>query len=283
MRPLSMAHISGEMLCVPTFGCGQMNGVNSTGAAAKVTFVDRLGKKVRPGTFGKMEVGNWSTQKVPLSKNTKFPVAPLVLTPFVPFRDLDLEHPLRALAPGGGHHGLFQLLLRVRVDRLVRNISIIIILIIIIILLLVLLDVLLLLSVSILSIRIISVVLLLVIRLYVMRVCIYIYIYMYICTYAFMTMVEPSVIVRTSICAMSPSDHWKASGDLYIYIYIYISYIMFGIMLKFMYGIRMCIYMYIYTHIYILLEGLQGCTISTYTYVYVLVLLSEQCLNEYMS
>ena len=33
------------------------NGVRTNEAAAKVTNFDRLGKKVRPGTFGKMKVG----------------------------------------------------------------------------------------------------------------------------------------------------------------------------------------------------------------------------------
>ena len=33
------------------------NGVNTIGAAAKVTNFDRLGKKVRPGTVGKIKVG----------------------------------------------------------------------------------------------------------------------------------------------------------------------------------------------------------------------------------
>ena len=33
------------------------NGVNTDGAATKVTNLDRLGKKVRPGTFGKVKVG----------------------------------------------------------------------------------------------------------------------------------------------------------------------------------------------------------------------------------
>ena len=33
------------------------NGVNTNGAAAKVMNFDRLGKKVRPGTFGNMKVG----------------------------------------------------------------------------------------------------------------------------------------------------------------------------------------------------------------------------------
>ena len=33
------------------------NGVNTNGAAAKVMNFDRLGEKVRPGTFGKIKVG----------------------------------------------------------------------------------------------------------------------------------------------------------------------------------------------------------------------------------
>ena len=33
------------------------DGVNTNGAAAKVTHFDRLGKKVRPGTFGKKQIG----------------------------------------------------------------------------------------------------------------------------------------------------------------------------------------------------------------------------------
>ena len=33
------------------------NGVNTNGAAAKVMNFDRLGKKVRPGTFGKIQIG----------------------------------------------------------------------------------------------------------------------------------------------------------------------------------------------------------------------------------
>ena len=33
------------------------NGVNTNGATAKVMIFDRLGKKVRPGTFGKIKVG----------------------------------------------------------------------------------------------------------------------------------------------------------------------------------------------------------------------------------
>ena len=33
------------------------NGVNTNGAAAKVMDFDRLGKKVRPGTFGEIKVG----------------------------------------------------------------------------------------------------------------------------------------------------------------------------------------------------------------------------------
>ena len=62
------------------------NGVDTNGAAAEVMHFDRLGKKVRPGTFGKIKQVSGSTRKVPLSKNMNFAVTPLVLTPFVPFR-----------------------------------------------------------------------------------------------------------------------------------------------------------------------------------------------------
>ena len=45
------------------------------------------GKKVRPGTSGKIKVGlTGEPKKVTLSKNKTFAVTPLVLTPFVPFR-----------------------------------------------------------------------------------------------------------------------------------------------------------------------------------------------------
>ena len=35
----------------------RIDGVSTNGAAAKVMNFDRLGKKVRPGTFGKIKVG----------------------------------------------------------------------------------------------------------------------------------------------------------------------------------------------------------------------------------
>ena len=63
------------------------NGVSTNGAAAEVMDFDRLGKKVRPGTFGRINKGLIGVpQKVPLPKNMEFAVTPLVLTPFVPFR-----------------------------------------------------------------------------------------------------------------------------------------------------------------------------------------------------
>ena len=53
----------------PCLGCGQI-GSTLMGGAAKVINFDRLGKMVRPGTFGKIQVGSREcTQKVPLSKN----------------------------------------------------------------------------------------------------------------------------------------------------------------------------------------------------------------------
>ena len=41
------------------------NGVDTNGAAAKVVDFDRLGKKVRPGTFGKIQVGQREYPKSP--------------------------------------------------------------------------------------------------------------------------------------------------------------------------------------------------------------------------
>ena len=42
------------------------DGVNTNGAAAKVVNFDKLGKKVHPGTFGRIKQVNGSTQKVPV-------------------------------------------------------------------------------------------------------------------------------------------------------------------------------------------------------------------------
>ena len=66
------------------------NGVNTNGAAAKELILADWVKKVRPGTSGKI--------KVRLTKNMRFAVTPLVLTPFVPFRE---PSSLRRLASGG--------------------------------------------------------------------------------------------------------------------------------------------------------------------------------------
>ena len=54
-------------VCVVAVACGfvvlcrvvwlRTNGVNTNGAAAKVMIFDRLRKKVRPGTFGKIRAG----------------------------------------------------------------------------------------------------------------------------------------------------------------------------------------------------------------------------------
>ena len=63
------------------------NGVNTDGAAAEVRNFDRLGKKVRPSTFGKIQYVYGRTKKCILSKSTTFAVTPLrSADPFVPFR-----------------------------------------------------------------------------------------------------------------------------------------------------------------------------------------------------
>ena len=68
-------------------GCGPMESA-LVGPLQKVMNFDRLGKKVRPGTFGKIKVGQreYPKNKKSLSKNIKIAVTPLVLTPFVSFR-----------------------------------------------------------------------------------------------------------------------------------------------------------------------------------------------------
>ena len=65
------------------FGWLRTNGINTNGAAAKVKMFDRLGEKVRPGTFGKIKVGSREYPESP-SKNIRFAATPLVLTPFCP-------------------------------------------------------------------------------------------------------------------------------------------------------------------------------------------------------
>ena len=46
------------------------NGVNTNGAAAKAINFDRLGKKLTPGTFGKIKVGSREYPKGPSVKKT---------------------------------------------------------------------------------------------------------------------------------------------------------------------------------------------------------------------
>ena len=61
--------------------------MNTNGAAARVIDFDRLGKKARPGTFGKIKgMLSGVPPKVPRSKKHDIRSDPLVLTPFVPGR-----------------------------------------------------------------------------------------------------------------------------------------------------------------------------------------------------
>ena len=54
-NPLKSTMLVGRL---GVLGCGQMRStLISNGAPAKVMGCDRLGKKVRPGTFGKIKVG----------------------------------------------------------------------------------------------------------------------------------------------------------------------------------------------------------------------------------
>ena len=56
------------------------------GPLQKVRNFDSLGKKIRPSTFGKINYRLTGVPKESMSKNMKFAVTPLVLTPLVPFR-----------------------------------------------------------------------------------------------------------------------------------------------------------------------------------------------------
>ena len=79
LHGFGLLHVRGHL------GRGQI-GIDTNGTAAKVMNFDRSGKNVRPGTFGEIKVGYREYPKVPLSKNMKCALTPLVLTPFVPFR-----------------------------------------------------------------------------------------------------------------------------------------------------------------------------------------------------
>ena len=59
LQPLVPGVVQQALGEVPVLGlvADNSNGVDTNGAAAKVIFFDRWGKKVRPGTLGKIKVG----------------------------------------------------------------------------------------------------------------------------------------------------------------------------------------------------------------------------------
>ena len=61
------------------------SGVNTNGAAAKVMDFDRLGKKVCPGTFGKIQVGQRECPKSPSVKKHEICSDPISADPMCPF------------------------------------------------------------------------------------------------------------------------------------------------------------------------------------------------------
>ena len=61
-------------------------GSTPMGPLQKYSILKDWGKRYALALLGRQKQVNGSTQKVPLSKNMKFAVTPLVLTPFVPFR-----------------------------------------------------------------------------------------------------------------------------------------------------------------------------------------------------
>ena len=60
------------------------NGVNTNGAAAKVMNFDRLVKKVRPDTFGKIEVGSRGYPKSPSVEKHEICSDPISADPICP-------------------------------------------------------------------------------------------------------------------------------------------------------------------------------------------------------
>ena len=61
------------------------NGVNANGAAAKVMNFDRLRKKVHPGTFGKIQVGQRECPKGPSVIKYEICSDPISADPICPF------------------------------------------------------------------------------------------------------------------------------------------------------------------------------------------------------
>ena len=60
------------------------NGVNTTGVAAKVMNSDRLGKKVRPGTFGNIAIYEWEYPKSPSAQKHESRSGPISADPICP-------------------------------------------------------------------------------------------------------------------------------------------------------------------------------------------------------
>ena len=61
------------------------DGVNANGAAAKVMNFDRLVKKVRPGTFGKIQLGKREYPKSASVNKHEICSDPISADPFCPF------------------------------------------------------------------------------------------------------------------------------------------------------------------------------------------------------
>ena len=72
-------------LIPPAIAWLRTNGVNTNGAAAKVMIFDRLGKKVHPGTFGKIKVGYREYPKGPSVKTHEICSDPISADSISPF------------------------------------------------------------------------------------------------------------------------------------------------------------------------------------------------------
>ena len=70
----------------PTYPWFRTNGVSTNGAAAEVMNVDRLGKKVRPGTFGNIKIiRSTGVPKNPSVKKHEICSGPISADPICPF------------------------------------------------------------------------------------------------------------------------------------------------------------------------------------------------------
>ena len=100
--------------------CLRTDGVNTNGAAAKEVNLDSLRKKVRPGTFGKIKVGEREgrTQKVPVEKQDLFCSDPISA-------DCPFPKPVRGSSAGSPTDGICNIYIYIYIYMYIERESII--------------------------------------------------------------------------------------------------------------------------------------------------------------